>query len=86
MMVYRVQIRDDPHLGRVREARPAPVMSGTPLRIYGGPPLYGEHTQEVLEEHGWSEEEIGALREQGVLGPTPESSAEARKARETRQR
>ena len=25
--------RDDPHLGRVREARPAPVLSGTPFAI-----------------------------------------------------
>ena len=33
---------------RIREARPAPVMSGTPLRSGGAPPLYSEHTSTYI--------------------------------------
>ena len=75
-----------PHMGRVREARPAPIMSGTPLKIRGGPPLYGEHTREVLEEHGWSAAEVDALYERGTLGPTAEQQRAAREARAKRVR
>ena len=75
-----------PHMGRVREARPAPIMSGTPLKIHGGPPLYGEHTREVLEEHGWSAAEVDALYERGTLGPTAEQQRAARETRAKRVR
>lgn len=44
--------REVPHFGRIREARPAPILSKTPLRSGGAPPLYGEHTEEILLEHG----------------------------------
>ena len=33
---------------------------------------YGEHTREVLLEHGWSVAEVDALAEKGTFGPTPE--------------
>jgi crotonobetainyl-CoA:carnitine CoA-transferase CaiB-like acyl-CoA transferase len=77
---------DVPHLGVVREARPAPQLSATPMRIAGGPPMYGEHTEEVLLELGWSQEEVSGLFARGVLGPTPEEQAAAREARRNRQR
>ena len=41
--------------------------SGTPVQYRRPPPLLGEHTGEVLEELGWSPEDIGALRDKGVL-------------------
>eukprot|EP00935_MAST-01C_sp_MAST-1C-sp1_P001136 g1136.t1 len=64
---------DHPHFGRIRETRPAPVMTATPLRTSGrdsGPyaPLYGEHTQEVLAEAGFTEAQIEAMREEGAFG------------------
>lgn len=42
--------------------------SQTPATIRRGAPELGEHTEEVLLELGLSWEEIGALREAGVLG------------------
>ena len=48
-------------------------MTATPLRTSGrdsGPyaPLYGEHTQEVLAEAGFTEAQIEAMREEGAFG------------------
>ena len=48
--------------------RPAPILSATPLRSGGAPPLYGEHTREVLLERGWSAAEVDALYKNGALG------------------
>ena len=45
-----------------------PVLSGTPGKTRWAGPELGEHTEEVLrEELGMGAEEIGALREQGVV-------------------
>jgi hypothetical protein len=35
------------------EARPAPILSKTPMRSGGAPPLYGEHTDQILVESGY---------------------------------
>jgi len=48
------------------------VGSGFRLEHGGGaitrpPPKLGEHTQQVLEEAGYSENEIAAMREAGVV-------------------
>ena len=50
-------------------------MTGIPIRLSDSPgsirrpaPGPGEHTDEVLEESGWSADEIAALRQQGALG------------------
>lgn len=47
---------------------------GLPIRFCGMeqrentvPPALGEHTQEILAEYGYSEEDIAALREQGAI-------------------
>ena len=68
-----IVVHEHPHLGAIREPRPAPLMSATPLRVSGrdsGPhaPLYGEHTAEVMREAGFSEAEIGRMREEGAFG------------------
>lgn len=43
-------------------------LSVTPGRIRSSAPDFGQHTEEVLLEAGYSWEEIGALRESGVIG------------------
>lgn len=42
-------------------------MSATPARVRGPAPLLGEHNAEILGELGYTQDEIGALRRQGVL-------------------
>jgi crotonobetainyl-CoA:carnitine CoA-transferase CaiB-like acyl-CoA transferase len=43
-------------------------LSGTPVRNDLPPPLLGEHTDAVLQELlGWNEEQVAALRQQGVV-------------------
>jgi crotonobetainyl-CoA:carnitine CoA-transferase CaiB-like acyl-CoA transferase len=54
-------------------AQPAPLTT-TPVRLSATPgsiakraPTLGEHTDEVLQDLGYSAEEIAALREQGAI-------------------
>ena len=42
-------------------------LSDTPGAIRSLPPSTGEHTDEILTGLGYSEQEIGGLREQGVI-------------------
>ena len=43
-------------------------MSETPVSYRRPPPMLGEHTEEVLDEFlGMSADEVGALREKGVV-------------------
>jgi len=56
-----------PTAGRVRQARPAPRFSQTPLEPKGTAALLGEHNDEVLAELGYDAEAIAALREKGVV-------------------
>jgi crotonobetainyl-CoA:carnitine CoA-transferase CaiB-like acyl-CoA transferase len=44
-------------------------LSATPGRIRAPAPEFGQHTEEVLLECGFSWEEIEGLRAQGVIGP-----------------
>jgi crotonobetainyl-CoA:carnitine CoA-transferase CaiB-like acyl-CoA transferase len=44
-------------------------LSRTPVREDLPPPMLGQHTAQVLQEVlGWSPEQVGALRAQGVIG------------------
>ncbi len=52
---------EQPGLGRVRQARPAARFSATPAGIQGVAPRRGEHTREVLADHGLSVSEIDEL-------------------------
>ncbi len=42
-------------------------MSANPMKIHSMPPLLGQHTDEVLAEHGYSKEEIAKLRANGTV-------------------
>ena len=53
----------------VRIDGPPFLLSETPARVGGPGPLLGEHTDRILSELlGSGEEELRALREEGVIG------------------
>jgi crotonobetainyl-CoA:carnitine CoA-transferase CaiB-like acyl-CoA transferase len=55
--------------GRDIELVRSPVeFAGEPHAVPSAAPELGEHTEEVLLEHGFTWDEIGALREQGAFG------------------
>ncbi|MDJ0785830.1 MAG: CoA transferase [Myxococcota bacterium] len=63
--------RDHGEAGVVREPRPAAHFDKTPAEPARPAPLLGEHGDEILAELGVSQEERDALREAGVLAPSP---------------
>lgn len=79
----RSQVVDDPQIlandillefhhpvaGRLRQTRTAAQFLGTPTEIRMGAPRLGEHTDEVLAEHGFPAERITELRDAQVIGP-----------------
>ena len=60
---------DHPAAGRLRQTRAPARFSKTPPKVRLGAPRLGEHTDEVLAEHGLTMERIGALRAASVIGP-----------------
>ncbi|MGH3087139.1 MAG: CaiB/BaiF CoA transferase family protein [Rubrobacteraceae bacterium] len=59
---------EHPAAGRLRQTRTPAKWHGTIPDPPRGAPLLGEHNEEVLSEIGYGEEEIGRLRERGVIG------------------
>ncbi|CAI8870784.1 alpha-methylacyl-CoA racemase [Brevibacillus sp. IT-7CA2] len=57
----------DPELGEVKLISPPIKLSETPGKIRKLAPKSGEHTNEILSEIGYSEQQIGALLSQGVI-------------------
>ena len=41
--------------------------SETPGKVRSGAPVYGEHTREVLAEHGFDQKQIEALEKEGAI-------------------
>lgn len=48
-------------LGKVEHFGHLIFFSDTPGRIFGAPPLVGQHTREIMKEYGYEESEIDAL-------------------------
>lgn len=61
---------DHPTAGPVHYIGLAVKMYGTPGEIRSPAPLLGEHTDEILKFAGYSPEEIVAMRDEGVAGPS----------------
>ena len=58
---------DHPVWGRFEQPGTFVHLSETPGRIRGAPPVIGADTQDVLEEIGYSDDEIDQLRAAGVV-------------------
>ncbi len=43
------------------------TLSRTPSRLVGGAPEYGEHTEEILRECGYSQQDIAQFRQSGAI-------------------
>jgi len=52
---------DHPEAGRTHAIGPPVKLSATPASVTRAAPLLGQHTREVLCEHGWTDAEVDAL-------------------------
>lgn len=59
---------DNEKLGPIRVTGVPMHFHGTPARVTHGPPLFGEHTAEILDELGYSHERIAELVDEGSVG------------------
>ncbi|HEX6455382.1 MAG TPA: CoA transferase, partial [Solirubrobacterales bacterium] len=70
---------EQPELGTVRQLGSPVKLSRTPADPTRPAPAFGEHTDEVLAEAGYSPEEIAAMKESGAAaGPAAEAQGEFR--------
>lgn len=68
---------DHPSAGRFRQARPAARFDKTPQDPYRRmPPLHGEHTDEILRELGYGEQDLARMAQEGLI-PAPSRAQEA---------
>jgi len=58
---------EHPVAGKVRVVAPAIKMSKTPPRVERPAPLVGQHSREILKEHGFSEVAIDEMIERGAV-------------------
>ncbi|NWF56269.1 MAG: CoA transferase [Syntrophaceae bacterium] len=68
-VVHRQMITEfnDPKKGKMNLLSSPLKMSGTPPAIRRGPAAFGEHTEEVLREMGFSADEIRQMKKEGVV-------------------
>jgi len=65
---------EHPAVGRIREMAVPSEWSGTPPANARPVPVLGQHTDEVLREAGYSDEEIAALKRRGATGAADTAS------------
>jgi formyl-CoA transferase len=66
---------EQPELGRVRQLGFPIKLSRTPGDPSRPAPAFGEHTDEVLAEAGYSPEEIAGMKDSGAAaGPSADSA------------
>jgi crotonobetainyl-CoA:carnitine CoA-transferase CaiB-like acyl-CoA transferase len=58
---------DHPTAGRIKVPGTPVKLSETPANITNPPPLLGQHTLEILQELGYSPDQIGELRKERVI-------------------
>ncbi len=58
---------DHPTAGRVKTLGPPVKFSRTPATVRSPAPLYGQHTHDVLVQHGFSDSEIRAFLDEGAV-------------------
>lgn len=58
---------DHPELGHIAQMGIPVKLSETPGRVFGPPPLLGQHTFEVLEELGYSPAQVEELKKRRVI-------------------
>jgi crotonobetainyl-CoA:carnitine CoA-transferase CaiB-like acyl-CoA transferase len=63
-------------LGPVKTIGLPVKFSATPGKVRSGAPVYGEHTREVLREHGFDEKQIKAFEKEGAIVSAPISREE----------
>lgn len=59
---------DHPSEGKIRQARPSARFSETPAEIHRMPPRLGEHSQAILREADFTEEDVASMIEKKVVG------------------
>ena len=69
---------DDPEAGAEYVVSSPLWLDGAPRARPSRPPALGEHSEEILREHGFSAEEIEALRDAGAIGGAASAPAPAR--------
>jgi crotonobetainyl-CoA:carnitine CoA-transferase CaiB-like acyl-CoA transferase len=62
-----VVTQQHPKLGRFDHFGTTIHFSDTPSRIWGPPPLCGQHSREILDENGFGSDEIDALIASGAV-------------------
>jgi crotonobetainyl-CoA:carnitine CoA-transferase CaiB-like acyl-CoA transferase len=54
-------------LGKIHQPRPAPRFDGAPIEPNPTAPRLGEHSDDILQEAGWSDAAIADLRAKGIV-------------------